>query len=93
VAEYGLGRGTATAPRSGIFPADASGGRRMHGLKPIFLALSLALVVLGLAYVGLGSRGVARSEPRAGVLIGLGAVAAVVGVVLWALVHRMGDDR
>jgi hypothetical protein len=62
----------------------------VHSLKPIFLALSLVLVALGLAYVGLGGRALVQGEPRAGVLVPLGAAAAVVGVVLWALVRRMG---
>jgi len=64
----------------------------VHGLKPIFLALSLVLVALGLAYVGLGGRALLRGESRAGVLVGLGAAAALVGLVLWALVRRMGDE-
>jgi hypothetical protein len=64
----------------------------MHGLKPIFLVLSLALVALGLAYLGLGTRALAHDEPRAGVLVGLGAGAAVVGAVLWVLVRRMGNE-
>jgi hypothetical protein len=63
----------------------------VQSLKPIFLALSLVLVALGLAYVGLGGRALLQGEPRAGVLVGLGAGAAVVGMVLWALVRRMGD--
>ena len=42
----------------------------MHGFKSIFLGLSLALIVLGLAYLGLGARGLAQHEPRAGVLVG-----------------------
>jgi hypothetical protein len=63
----------------------------LHSLKPLFLGLSLALVIVGLAYLGLGGRGLARGEPRAGVLLGLGLAAAVVGTVLCALVRRMGD--
>jgi hypothetical protein len=66
--------------------------RTVHGLKPIFLALSLVLVALGLAYVGLGGRALLHGEPRAGVLVGLGTAAAVVGMVLWAVVRRMGDE-
>jgi hypothetical protein len=65
----------------------------VRGLKPIFLALSLVLVAAGLAYVGLGGRALLRGEPSAGVLVGVGAVAAVVGVVLWTLVRRMGDPE
>jgi hypothetical protein len=58
----------------------------------MFLALSLVLVAFGLAYVGLGGRALLRGEPRAGVLVGLGATAAVVGAALWALVRRMGGE-
>jgi hypothetical protein len=65
----------------------------MHGLKPIFLALSLVLVALGLAYLGLGGRALMHHESRAGVLVGLGATATVVGAVLWALVRRMRDEE
>jgi len=64
----------------------------VHGLKPIFLALSLLLVALGLAYVGLGGRALVHGEPRAGVLVGIGAAAAGVGIVLWVLVRRMRDE-
>jgi hypothetical protein len=62
----------------------------MHGLKPVFLGLCLALVALGLAYAGLGARGLAHGEADAGVLLGLGLAAAAVGVVVWRLVGRMG---
>ena len=55
----------------------------MHGFKSIFLGLSLALIVLGLAYLGLGARGLAQHEPRAGVLVGLGAGAARQGPAPW----------
>jgi hypothetical protein len=89
-AEYGRGRTAATTPGFAIFSRDI-GDRTVHGLKPIFLALSLVLVALGLAYVGLGGRALLQGEARAGVLLGLGAAAAVVGMVLWALVRRMGD--
>ena len=64
----------------------------MHGLKPLFLVLSLALVALGLAYLRLGTRALAHDEPRAGLLVGLGAAAAVVGAVLWVLLRRMGNE-
>jgi hypothetical protein len=64
--------------------------RRMHGLKPVFLGLSLALVALGLAYAGLGARGLVRGEADAGVLLGLGLAAAAVGAAVWRLVGRMG---
>jgi hypothetical protein len=63
----------------------------MHGLKPVFLGLSLALVAVGLAYTGLGVRGLARGERGAAVLLGLGVTAVAVGVVVWRLVDRMGD--
>jgi hypothetical protein len=62
----------------------------MHGLKPVFLGLSLALVALGLAYAGLGARGLARGEADAGVLLGLGIGAVLVGGILWRLVGRLG---
>ena len=65
----------------------------MHGFKSIFLGLSLALIVLGLAYLALGARGLAQHEPRAGVLVGLGAGAALVGAALWTLVRRMSGGR
>ena len=62
----------------------------MHGLKPVFLGLSLALVVVGLAYTGLGARGLARAESGAGVLLGLGVGAVVIGGLVWRLVGRLG---
>lgn len=62
----------------------------MHGLRPVFLGLSLALVALGLAYAGLGARGLARGDAAAGVLLGVGVGAALVGAVVWRLVSRMG---
>ena len=62
----------------------------MHGLKPVFLGLSLALVALGLAYAGLGVRGLAQGDPEGGVLLGLGVGAAIVGAIVWRLVGRMG---
>jgi hypothetical protein len=62
-------------------------------LKPIFLGLSITLIALGLAYLGLGARGVAQHEPRAVVLVGLGAGAVLVGAALWRLVRRMRDER
>ena len=90
-AEYGVGCAGATPPDFAIFSRN-SRHRTVHGLKPIFLALSLVLVAFGLAYVGLGGRALLRGEPRAAVLVGLGATAAVVGAVLWALVRRMGGE-
>jgi hypothetical protein len=63
----------------------------MHGLKPVFLGLSLGLAAIGLAYAGLGARGLARGDRGAGVLLGLGMTAAVVGTVIWRLVERMGN--
>jgi len=63
----------------------------MHGLKPVFLGLSLGLAAIGLAYAGLGARGLARGDPGAGVLLGLGVTAAVVGMVIWRVVGRMGN--
>ena len=65
----------------------------MHGLRPVFLGLSLALVALGLAYAGLGVRGLAQGDAEAGVLLGLGVGAAIVGMVVWRLVGRMGGGR
>jgi len=65
----------------------------MHGLKPIFLALSLVLVALGLAYLGLGGPALLQGEPRAAVLVGLGAAAAIVGAMLWVVVRRMPDQQ
>jgi hypothetical protein len=61
----------------------------MHGLKPVFLGLSLALVVVGLAYAALGARGLARAESGAGVLLGLGLAAALVGAIVWRVIGRM----
>jgi len=61
----------------------------MHGLKPVFLGLSLALVAVGLAYAALGARGLARAESGAGVLLGLGVGAALVGAIVWRLIGRM----
>lgn len=75
-----------------MLPAGATGPGSVHGLKPIFLALSLVLVVLGLAYLGLGGRGLVNHEPRAGWLLGFGAAVAVVGLGLWLLVRRMRDE-
>ena len=63
----------------------------MHGLKPLFLGLSLGLAALGLAYAGLGIRGLMRGDAGAGVLLGLGVTAAVVGLAVWRLVDRMGN--
>jgi hypothetical protein len=63
----------------------------MHGLKPVFLGLSLVLVVVGLAYAGLGARGVARGDTDAGVLLGLGIGAVLVGGIVWRLVARLGS--
>jgi len=65
----------------------------VHGLKPIFFGLSLALVALGLAYFAVGARGLARHEARAGVLLGLGFGAVAVGAALWLVVRRMGNER
>jgi hypothetical protein len=58
-------------------------------LKPIFLGLSVALIALGLAYLGLGARGLAHHDRRAAVLVGVGAGAALVGAALWTLVKPM----
>ena len=63
----------------------------MHGLKPVFLGLSLGLAAIGLAYAGLGARGLTRGDPGAGVLLGLGVTAAVVGTVIWRVLGRMGN--
>jgi len=68
-------------------------GSTVHSLKPIFLGLSITLIALGLAYLGLGARGVAHHEPRAVVLVGVGAGAVLVGAALWRLVRRMRDER
>lgn len=65
----------------------------MHGLKPVFLGLSLALVALGLAYTGLGIRGLAHGETEAGVLLGVGVGAVIVGGIVWWLLGRMGGGR
>ena len=65
----------------------------MHDLKPVFLGLSLVLAAVGLAYAGLGARGLARGESDAGVLLGLGIGAALVGGVVWRLVRRLGGER
>ena len=78
----------------GVPPAGYLSGSRfsplaMHGLKPVFLGLSLTLVVVGLAYAALGARGLARAESGAGVLLGLGLAAALVGAIVWRLIGRM----
>lgn len=65
----------------------------MHGLKPVFLGLSLTLIALGLAYAGLGVRGLLQGDAEAGVLLGLGVGAAIVGAVVWRVVGRMGGGR
>lgn len=61
----------------------------VHGLKPLFLGLSVVLIALGMGYFGAGALGIARHEPRAAVLAGTGAGAALVGMVLWRLVRQM----
>ena len=63
----------------------------MHGLKPIFVGLSVGLVAVGVAYSGLGARGLMRGDRGAAVLLGIGLTAALVGTVVWLLVERMGD--
>ncbi len=83
--------GAATGPRVGYFQHQPEAP--VHGLKPIFFGLSLALVVLGLTYLGLGTRGLAQHEARAGVLLGLGLGAAAVGAALWLVVRRMGKQQ
>jgi len=83
--------GAATGPRVGYFQHQAEAP--VHGLKPIFFGLSLALVALGLTYLGLGARGLAQHEARAGVLLGLGLAAAAVGAGLWIIVRRMPNER
>lgn len=65
----------------------------MHGLKPVFLGLSLTLIALGLAYAGLGVQGLLQGDAEAGVLLGLGVGAAIVGAVVWRVVGRMGGGR
>jgi hypothetical protein len=62
----------------------------MHGLRPVFLGLSLALVALGLAYAGLGVRSLAQGDTEGGVLLGLGVGATIIGAIVWRLVGRMG---
>jgi hypothetical protein len=78
----------------GVPPAGYLSGSRfsplaMHGFKPLFLGLSLTLVVVGLAYAALGARGLARAESGAGVLLGLGLGAMLVGAIVWRLIGRM----
>ena len=63
----------------------------MHGLKPIFVGLSVGLVAVGVAYIGLGARGLMQGDRGAAVLLGIGLAAALVGAVVWFLVERMGD--
>lgn len=87
--EYGGVRSGATGPPSRIFGPFPRAV--MHGLKPLFLGLSLGLAGLGLAYAGLGIRGLVRGDPGAGVLLCLGLTAAVVGVAVWRVVDRMGN--
>jgi hypothetical protein len=55
--------------------------------------MSIVLVALGMGYLGAGALGVMRHEPHAAVLAGLGAAAAVVGMGVWRLVRRMGDQQ
>jgi hypothetical protein len=82
----GWARRDRVSPRRYIFAAN------VHGLKPLFLGLSLVLIALGMGYFGAGALGIARHEPRAAVLAGTGAGAALVGMVLWRLVRQMTKE-
>jgi hypothetical protein len=84
------GRGPPRQVRPSVILTQPTGGT-VHGLKQIFLGLSLALIALGLAYLGLAARAVEPHEQRGAVLVGLGAGAALVGVALWGLVRRMSN--
>ena len=75
------------------FPPAVYFAANVYGLKPLFLGLSLVLIALGMGYFGAGALGIARHEPRAAVLAGTGAGAALVGMLLWRLVRHMSSKQ